>query len=59
MTPRKLSLKQFIRETAFLAPECLEMDDYMDEWCDKYFGVKYDEELKPVERERGPHETQS
>lgn len=49
---RKLSLKQFMHESAFLALEVFTDDKFMDDWCDKCFGVKYDEDLKPVEGER-------
>lgn len=46
---RKLSLKQFMHEIAFMAPESLEDEEFMDDWCDKYFKVKYDQELEPKE----------
>lgn len=49
---RKLSLKQFIHESAFLPPEVFEDEEFMDDWCDKYFGVRFDQDLKPVEGER-------
>jgi hypothetical protein len=42
---REISLKKFMHESAFLPPEAFQDEEFMDEWCDKYFGVKYDEEL--------------
>lgn len=48
MYMRKLSLKQFIQESGFLAPEVFADEEFMNDWCHKYFGVKYDEELIAV-----------
>lgn len=48
---RKLSLKSFIHETAYLAPELFDDAEFMDEWCQKYFGIKFDQELTPKDPE--------
>lgn len=47
---RKLSIKQFVHESVFLAPEVIDDEEFMNEWCYKYFGIKFDQELKPVDR---------
>lgn len=44
--PRILTIKNVVKEMVWLAPELLEDEEYMNEWCQKYFGVKFNKELK-------------
>lgn len=46
---RKLTIKNVLQETVWIAPELLENEEYMNDWSQKYWGVDYNELLKSGE----------
>jgi len=42
----ELTIKNVIHELAWMAPELLEDERFMEEWSQKYWGVSYEQALK-------------
>lgn len=52
--PREvITIENILKETAYLAPEQFKDRDFMDAWCQKYFGCKFDDPLIREPQEHG------